>query len=217
MAFLPAVAIHLGFVAALGVLFGLVDSERLDVLPVMLMASSAPSAASPPPPEKPMASAEPAIEAPRPKASKRSATKTPAPLASAAGADVPQAPMVSPEPAVTAVSAEPSPVIEVGPAPAPEPGPPPEPVADLSDRLAQIRAKIQQSLVYPPMAKLKGIEGTATIRFDVDGSGNPKSVKVSSSSGFDILDQAAVQTVKAAAPYPLVEPTVKVPVVFELH
>ena len=66
MAFAPAIVIHLGFIAALGVLFGITEGDHLDVLPVILMTEPASKVATPPP-DVPRAAAMPVLEAPRTK------------------------------------------------------------------------------------------------------------------------------------------------------
>ena len=81
---------------------------------------------------------------------------------------------------------------------------------------SKIRAALQKNLVYPPVARLNKMQGTATLRFSISPDGSPTSIKVVSSSGFDVLDQAAVKTVQKSAPLPVVPVKVKVPVVFEL-
>jgi protein TonB len=88
---------------------------------------------------------------------------------------------------------------------------------DGADPLDAIRELIESHLVYPPMARLQGIEGTVGVRFDVSAAGEPTGLAVVESSGFEILDEAALATVERAAPLPLVSPTVKVPVVFQLE
>ncbi len=68
--------------------------------------------------------------------------------------------------------------------------------------LLQIRKKIEKAKHYPVMAKNKGIEGKTQIRFQLNSDGSVKNLFLSRSSGFDILDESALQAVKLAAPYP---------------
>jgi protein TonB len=49
---------------------------------------------------------------------------------------------------------------------------------------------------YPHVAREKGWEGTVTIKVLVDEQGTPKFVEVHQSSGFSVLDEAALETVK---------------------
>ncbi len=88
---------------------------------------------------------------------------------------------------------------------------------DTASVLEQIRAKLQASLVYPPMARIQGIEGTVQLRFSVGSDGKPTGVQVVKSSGFDVLDDAALATLEKAAPLPQVAVKIKVPVVYDLE
>ena len=50
---------------------------------------------------------------------------------------------------------------------------------------------------YPRSALQRGFEGTVLLRIRVDAGGNPVEVSVEKSSGFRILDEAALKAVKA--------------------
>lgn len=75
---------------------------------------------------------------------------------------------------------------------------------------------------YPETARKEGWEGTVLLRVLVDREGKSRSIEISRSSGFDTLDQAAMETVKSWRFHPahygngLVESWVKVPIVFSL-
>jgi protein TonB len=83
-------------------------------------------------------------------------------------------------------------------------------------RMAIIRSRIQDALVYPREARRRGIEGTAQVRFDLREDGRLRSVELAASSGRDLLDDASVETVRRAQPFPYVEGALQVPVVFRL-
>lgn len=68
--------------------------------------------------------------------------------------------------------------------------------------LAAIRKKILKNKVYPAIARENRWTGVVRLRFKIDESGNLESVRVRKGSGHDALDDAAVQTVKAAVPLP---------------
>lgn len=76
--------------------------------------------------------------------------------------------------------------------------------------------------VYPEQARREGWEGTVILRVLVDQEGRSKWIEVSRSSGFVILDGAAVETVKRWRFHPArygdrrVESWVKVPIIFRL-
>lgn len=75
---------------------------------------------------------------------------------------------------------------------------------------------------YPERARREGWEGTVILRVLVDQEGRFKWIEVSRSSGFVILDGAAVETVKRWRFHPArygdrrVESWVKVPIIFRL-
>ncbi|GAB4169163.1 MAG: hypothetical protein Fur0032_07620 [Terrimicrobiaceae bacterium] len=76
---------------------------------------------------------------------------------------------------------------------------------------------------YPEFARRKGWEGLVVVRIVVDPTGRPRSAKVQAGSGYGVLDQAALQTVKSWQFHPRVvggipvEGTVDVPVNFSLR
>lgn len=82
--------------------------------------------------------------------------------------------------------------------------------------LAAIHDRISRWVGYPPLARKRGWQGRATVRFVVDDAGQPRSVELVSSSGIGLLDRATLDGVAAAAPYPRVDGWVTVPVSFRL-
>jgi len=85
-----------------------------------------------------------------------------------------------------------------------------------------VRRRIEDAKRYPHWARRQGFEGIAKVQFAIPINGQANSIKIVASSGYDILDQAAIQTVKKANPFPsprmikrnMVE--VEVPIVFQL-
>jgi TonB family protein len=75
---------------------------------------------------------------------------------------------------------------------------------------------IERVKTYPVMARRRGIEGTVHVSFSINPNGRPHDIMVMKSSGFNILDKATVKVVKKAAPYPLIESRVEVPVAYRL-
>ena len=75
---------------------------------------------------------------------------------------------------------------------------------------------------YPEEARREGWEGVVLLRVLVDSEGGPESIELSRSSGFETLDQAAVQSVKSWRFHPArygdqrVESWVKIPIIFRL-
>ena len=211
-AFLPAVAIHFLLVLGFGALLALGLDPEHRVLPVALLSEPEPE----PPPEldvqTPSADPEPVTVTPerkKKKAVQPAETDEPSPVEEEGPVLAVDQPPQPPLPAPPAAQPVPEP-------PAPAPPPAPEETVDVDAALAQIRAKLQENLLYPPVARLNSLQGTVRLRFEVESSGKPHDVKVIESSGFQVLDDAAVKTVLASAPLPVVPVKVKVPVVFKL-
>ncbi len=60
----------------------------------------------------------------------------------------------------------------------------------------QMKSRIRP--IYPPGARLRGEEGSVTVRATVNSSGKTQSAEVLRSSGFPALDKAAVNAVRRA-------------------
>lgn len=86
----------------------------------------------------------------------------------------------------------------------------------VEERLATIRDRVQAAVEYPPLARERGLEGVAHVRFAIERSGRPVGVDVARSSGHRLLDRAAAKSVDRAAPLPWVYGRVEVPVRFDL-
>lgn len=80
-----------------------------------------------------------------------------------------------------------------------------------------IRNSIEKAKIYPILARKRGIEGTVYISFRVNSEGKPNDIKILNSSGSHILDNATLDIVKKAAPFPHIDSFVEVPVVFRLN
>jgi len=128
----------------------------------------------PPPPPQPKAKAPPP---PRPQAI-REPKPTPAP----------QAPVGTTEPPPPATPPAP-------PAPPTPPAPPPAPPAPPAVQMPSSNADYLQNpkATYPAMSKRLGEQGKVIVRVLVGVDGLPKSAEVKKSSGFDRLDEAAVE------------------------
>ncbi|HIE08539.1 MAG TPA: energy transducer TonB, partial [Armatimonadetes bacterium] len=101
---------------------------------------------------------------------------------------------------------EPKPKPKSKPALKPEPKkekePPPKPdPKELRAFQRLIKSRIEKAKRYPEEARLAGAEGRTTVSFVVGPEGVPSSIKVVKSSGSPLLDRAAVETVKRAAPF----------------
>ncbi len=65
-----------------------------------------------------------------------------------------------------------------------------------------IRKRILQHLVYPPQALRMGLQGTVTLSFLIDREGRANDIRVIGSSGYDHIDQSALEAVRNASPFP---------------
>ncbi len=68
--------------------------------------------------------------------------------------------------------------------------------------LALIQQKIGTYLFYPWEAKFKGWEGVVIVKFTLLRDGHLKELDIVKSSGYPLLDEAAVSAVRKASPYP---------------
>jgi protein TonB len=72
----------------------------------------------------------------------------------------------------------------------------------LKEHFAYIRDIIFQHILYPEEAKQKGLEGKVLVAFIILADGTVKDIKVLTSSGFEMLDKSAIETIKSSAPFP---------------
>jgi TonB family protein len=91
---------------------------------------------------------------------------------------------------------------------------PPSP--SLAERLAEIRRRVQEAVVYPPRARSNGITGVTRIRFEVAANGYASKIRTVETSGSNLLDRAAEQGAVDAGELPRVYGRVEVPIRFEL-
>lgn len=74
---------------------------------------------------------------------------------------------------------------------------------EIEQYLFKIRAKIQENLRYPPLARRLKIEGESVVSFDIanNGSVNISSIGIKKSSGHESLDRQAMQTIEDVSPF----------------
>lgn len=115
-----------------------------------------------------------------------------------------------PEPAVAQTAAEPAPRaptpaiaaarVEAAPTPpAADEAPDPAQLERYGRSLSSLLARQQN---YPRLAAMRGWEGEVQLRVTIARRGNIVATQIVRSSGFEVLDQNAVQLVAAAAPLP---------------
>lgn len=76
--------------------------------------------------------------------------------------------------------------------------------AAISNYPGKIVAKLRRSLRYPSEARRQRLRGEVHVRFTVTQNGGVGGISVVRSSGSPVLDQAAIETVQRAAPFPTI-------------
>ncbi len=71
-----------------------------------------------------------------------------------------------------------------------------------ADYASSIMQKVTSCLIYPTEAIRKGWEGIAKVRFTLNLDGRVKEIDIAESSGYPLLDAAAILAIKDASPYP---------------
>lgn len=94
----------------------------------------------------------------------------------------------------------------------------------LRDYIIKVLEKVEKNKKYPEFAKQENIEGIVEVKFSITKFGKIKEVNMISSSGYKILDDAAILTVKRASPFQSIpkelekeELNIKVKIVFKLQ
>jgi TonB family protein len=80
-----------------------------------------------------------------------------------------------------------------------------------------LRDRIERAKQYPPEARRQGMEGTAEVEFQVAKDGSVNEVTVVKSSGFPILDYASMETIRRAAPLPVIPGTIRIAISYRLR
>jgi protein TonB len=82
-----------------------------------------------------------------------------------------------------------------------------------------IQRRIRDKLVYPAPARKAGIQGVTELSFTIHEDGRVSAVRVLKSSGHVVLDEAAVETIYAAAPFPRppASARIAIPIAFRLR
>jgi protein TonB len=142
-------------------------------------------------PAEPKVEPPPAPRPPEPVARKRPPAPAPAPRPVAQ-------PDPAPSPRAITATAEPSPapqppVQAAVPAPAAAPAPPEPPKVQLPSSDADYLQNPKPA--YPPISKRLGEQGKVVVRVLIAADGSAQQAEIRQSSGFDRLDQAALQTV----------------------
>ncbi len=90
----------------------------------------------------------------------------------------------------------------------------------IKTQFSVISSIVQKNISYPPLARRMGWEGKVVLLIKLCEDGTLKEVRVLESSGYELLDRNAVETVQKVSKYfpkPSVEVVVKLPVVYRLE
>lgn len=80
--------------------------------------------------------------------------------------------------------------------------------ANLVNYVKAVQLKILNAAYYPKLAKNAGWEGNVTLSLKINSNGYLKGIRISQSSGYKILDDAALEVVQSQAPYPPFPPQI---------
>jgi protein TonB len=95
--------------------------------------------------------------------------------------------------------------------------------AEYGPYLQRFRQQVQESLVYPLAARRQGLRGTVELDVWLDPAGRVRDVQVARSSSHELLDDAAVETIRRLGPLPFPESLprrplrIRLPLVFDLR
>lgn len=85
-----------------------------------------------------------------------------------------------------------------------------------SEILQRIRMKIERAKYYPLIAKRSNMEGSPRVEFKIRDDGSLESILLISSSGYSLLDSAALDTVRKAAPFPFYSDPISLNITYSL-
>ncbi|WP_295813122.1 TonB family protein [uncultured Nitratireductor sp.] len=74
--------------------------------------------------------------------------------------------------------------------------------ARVSNYPGKVVSKLRRSLRYPSAAKRQRLKGEVRVRFTIARNGSVSGIRIVRSSGSNVLDKAALDTVRRAAPFP---------------
>jgi TonB family protein len=76
--------------------------------------------------------------------------------------------------------------------------------------IGQVRQRVANAKYYPRIARRRGMEGQPVIAFTLNKNGRLMKVDLARTSGYQLLDQAALEAVQQGAPYPEIPAELKI-------
>lgn len=123
--------------------------------------------------------------------------------------------------ALLLAAANPAQPVHAQPAtPQPVPAPRAPTIADRTEWERAVALRVLCDQRYPPAALQQGISGKVRIRFQVDSDGQIQNAGIDQSSGSEILDQAALDTLKRIGrlpPPPAMKPAEKIVLILPVN
>ena len=89
--------------------------------------------------------------------------------------------------------------------------------AEADPRLRAILARVKRRGRYPRAARESGAEGVSTVRFRILPNGEPGGLRIKKTSGNALLDAAALEAVREAAPLPYLDRTIVLTIRYRLR
>jgi periplasmic protein TonB len=92
--------------------------------------------------------------------------------------------------------------------------------AEYNRLLSEVRSRIKDSLVYPRIAKRKNMEGLVGLSFVLSETGKIEKVEVHESSGYAVLDRAALELMERISPlevFPESDTAIRINIVYDLQ
>jgi len=74
--------------------------------------------------------------------------------------------------------------------------------ANLSNYDGKVRSKLNRAFRYPAQAERERLRGIAQVQFTLSANGSVSNVRIAKSAGSPILDQAVLEAVRRASPFP---------------
>ncbi|MES2820157.1 MAG: TonB family protein [Pseudomonadota bacterium] len=206
-----ALFLVLGLHLAVGAwaLYWQVQTPPVEPIPPAMLVELAPLPAAPPPSAPPPPRVEP--EAPKPPPKLVEAPKPELALPPPKPKPKPKPPAPKPQPVAPAEPLAAAPVTPAAPAPpAPAAAPPAAPQPSSQSGPSQAEVKWQSKLLahlnrykrYPSDAQRRGVEGTSSVRFTLDGAGKVLAVSLAHTAGNASLDRATLAMIRRAEPLP---------------
>lgn len=84
---------------------------------------------------------------------------------------------------------------------------------------AYIKKIIEENLSYPHRAQRMGWTGSCVVSFVVLVSGQVTDIRIQKSTGYDILDDNVIETIKKTAPFPTppIKAALKIPIIYQFE